>query len=78
MFLHTVAMEGPLRETIADGCLREIDWERGNPYIYRKDDYDMLVNSKKLFARKFSSEVDKSVIDQVFSNITSKEKESNG
>lgn len=33
-----------------EGCLREIDWKRGRPYIWRKEDYDYLSHSNKLFA----------------------------
>ena len=36
------------------GCLREIDWVRGFPYIWKSNDFDYLVNSEKIFARKFS------------------------
>lgn len=35
--------------------MRLIDWERGKPYTWTMDDYDELINSDKLFARKFSS-----------------------
>ena len=63
MFLQTIAMDSPLRETIMDNSLREIDWIRGKPYTYRKEDYEMLVNSSNLFARKFSTEVDDTIID---------------
>jgi len=38
------------------GCLRKVDWERGNPYIWQLKDYDELINSDMLFARKFSSQ----------------------
>ena len=38
------------------GCLRKVDWQRGNPYIWQLKDYDELINSNMLFARKFSSE----------------------
>ena len=37
-------------------CLREIDWNRGNPYTYTEEDFDMLIKSDNLFARKFSEE----------------------
>lgn len=33
---------------------REIDWLRGNPYEYKEEDFNILINSNKLFARKFS------------------------
>ena len=45
--------------------MRLIDWERGNPYVFRSEDLRMLEQSDMLFARKFSAEVDKVVIDQI-------------
>ena len=39
--------------------LRAIDWKRGKPYVFNIDDYDMLVSSGKLFARKLSIRNDK-------------------
>lgn len=38
------------------GCLRLIDWERGNPYVWKPEDIDELMASEALFARKFSEE----------------------
>lgn len=37
-----------------DSCLRCIDWNRGNPYVWKKEDVDSLLESSGLFARKFS------------------------
>lgn len=34
--------------------LRYIDWNRGNPYTFSLEDYDELIGSKCLFARKFN------------------------
>jgi hypothetical protein len=43
----------------SDSCLREIDWKRGCPYVWKNNDFDFLIKSEKLFARKFSdSEID--------------------
>lgn len=39
-----------------EGCMREIDWSRGNPYTWTIKDKEHLCNSNKLFARKFSEE----------------------
>lgn len=36
------------------GCMREIDWTRGTPYIWQDKDFDELMCAKGLFARKFS------------------------
>jgi hypothetical protein len=35
--------------------MREIDWEHGSPYIWQDHDYQTLINSNKIFARKFNS-----------------------
>lgn len=37
------------------GSLRHIDWKRGTPYTFGEEDFDELIESDKLFARKFSS-----------------------
>ena len=50
------------------GSLRLIDWDRGNPYTFRTEDFEELVKSDKLFARKFSSE-DKDIITKIENHI---------
>lgn len=69
IFLQTIAMRSELRETICSVGVRYIDWRRGNPYTFRLEDYDELINSEMLFARKFSSSVDEEVIDKLFENL---------
>ena len=54
IFLQTVAMNSQLCNTIVDLDLRCIDWLRGNSYTYTVNDYEMLMSSNCLFARKFS------------------------
>ena len=34
--------------------MRAIDWTRGSPYEWKVSDFDELINSNKLFARKFT------------------------
>lgn len=53
-------------------CLRMIDWDRGNPYVFRKDDINGLLNSEYIFARKFDSSVDSEAIDRLLSKILTK------
>lgn len=38
------------------GCMREIDWTRGIPYVWQDMDFEELMNAKGIFARKFSHE----------------------
>ena len=45
---------------------RHIDWNRGNPYTYAIGDYDELMNCNDFFARKFSTNVDKEIVDKIY------------
>ena len=62
IFLQTVLMNSPFKENVYnikdeyDSCKREIDWERGNPYVWKEEDLPRLLSSDAFFARKFSSE----------------------
>lgn len=50
-----------------DACANQrlIDWNRGTPYVFRKDDLDELLNSPFLFARKFDPVIDKEIIELI-------------
>lgn len=50
-------------------ALREIDWQRGTPYVWRNEDYDYLINSSCMFARKFDSEIDNRIITKIINHI---------
>lgn len=50
-------------------CKRLIDWKRGSPYVHKKEDYDSIMNSSAIFARKFSTSVDKDIIDMIYNNL---------
>jgi hypothetical protein len=65
VFLLSVAMSSPMRENIVDNCLRAIDWERGLPYTYRKEDVPMLLASQALWGRKFDQRVDAEAIEMI-------------
>ena len=53
-------------------CLRYIDWERGNPYVFRCEDFSDLINSDRLFARKFSYKVDSEIVEKLYSYLKNK------
>lgn len=75
IYKQTLAWNSGFRNTLYDaadeynGCLREIDWNRGGPYVYTAADFNILTASEKLFARKFSSSVDKGIIDAIADRI---------
>lgn len=70
IFVQTILWNSQFRERIysmdqpCDGSMRELDWERGSPYTWTKKDYEELINSDKLFARKFSSQ-DITIINKI-------------
>ncbi len=64
IFLQTILWNSPFKENIYRfndeyrSNLREVDWKRGNPYVWgsSSEDFELLKNSDKLFARKFSNQ----------------------
>ena len=49
--------------------MRNIDWQRGDPYVWQAEDYDELINSDYLFARKFSMERDEKIVDMIVDGL---------
>ena len=70
LFLQTIVQDSPFRDKIIHSDLREIDWKRGIPYTYRKEDFSLLMKSGSLFARKFSTDVDEEIIDMICAQIS--------
>ena len=58
-----------------DACMRYIDWDRGNPYVFKKEDFNSLKNSNMLFARKFDMNTDKEIIDSVYKMVKERKKD---
>lgn len=59
-FVQTLVWNNPeLRQSLYsetdeyEGCMRLIDWNRGNPYVWTMADREELQASQRLFARKF-------------------------
>ena len=76
MFLQTVLYSSEYFKNVCReydnvvlNCKRLIDWTRGIPYTYRKSDYDELMSSSAMFARKFSTKVDKEIIDMIYEKL---------
>lgn len=71
LFIQTIAFNCGFQDeiyTLPSGNtsnMRLIDWSRGsngNPYTFRKEDFQLLTASGELFARKFSETVDKEIV----------------
>jgi hypothetical protein len=64
LFLQTIVLNSPLRDTIVNDNLRYIDWTRTPaPAVLRASDFPKLIESGKLFARKFDASVDEKILD---------------
>lgn len=55
-----------------DSIVRNIDWNRGSPYTWRKEDYSTLIQSDYLFARKFDETVDNEIVENIFKYVNEK------
>ena len=65
IYVPTVLMNSPLRETIDPDDVHYIDWSAGgaHPKTLGTEDYDEIVASGKLFARKFDPRYDSRILD---------------
>lgn len=70
MFLQSLVLSSPFKNRICNTSLRYIDWKRGNPYTFRFSDYDDLVSSACLFARKFDENTDSQIINKIFRYVS--------
>ena len=65
LFVQSILKECGIK--VKDNNLRLIDWKRGSgahPYVWRIDDYEQLISSDELFARKFDENVDYEIINK--------------
>lgn len=52
---------------------RVIDWDRGEPYTFRLEDYDLLMNSGDFFCRKVSTKESEKLINKIYKTLTKKD-----
>lgn len=71
-WLQIFMKESVFSGKIADSNLRYIKWVQGkaSPEILTRDDYEDMVNSGKLFARKFDWNIDHEIISKLQTHIT--------
>ncbi len=81
MLIHTMIMDSPYKNNLYKpgfddnyvSCMRYIDWNRGNPYVFHKEDYEDILLSKCIFARKFDERVDRQIIEMLYQQLRDKE-----
>lgn len=80
VFLQTFFMQSPYKDNLFDASgldcpafMRHIDWKRGDPYTFRSEDFDELINSDAMFARKFDLTTDSKICDMLYEKLRKKE-----
>lgn len=73
VFLQTIFMNSPFKDRLYMphcnnnqlACARYIDWQRGNPYTFTSEDFESIISSPAMFARKFSMHLDKEIVYKI-------------
>jgi hypothetical protein len=68
LFFQTLLLNSRVREKIVNDDLRFIEWrdlESGSPAILTTSDFEKMIQSPKLFARKFDITVDADILDRI-------------
>lgn len=67
LFFQTILLNSPLKNKLVNNSLRFIDWTNPSefPKILRFNDYENIIGSQKIFARKFDLKKDKEIIDKL-------------
>ena len=51
-----------------------IDWTKGNPYIFRSADFEQLMSSDRMFARKFDEGIDFDIDERIFEALNKRKR----
>jgi hypothetical protein len=71
LFFQTIIINSPFKDKVINDNLFYIDWDNPNPSrprVFVKSDFERLVNSSKLFARKFDLTRDANIFDMLDQN----------
>jgi len=85
-FLHTLVFNSPFYDRLhsqiekdPNAHMRLIDWNRpegGGPHIFRQADFECIMGSEMLFARKFDENVDRAIIGRIFEAVAARQRRS--
>lgn len=76
LFIQTLLVNSPFKDNVyckrkslnfnGNPCLRYIDWEHGNPYVFKNNDFGKLKKSNMMFARKFDINKYPEIVDKLY------------
>ncbi len=70
MFFQTLLMASPYAVRREGNPLRYMDWKRGGPYTFTREDLPALASSTMMFARKFDIGKDEALVAQLMHILT--------
>jgi hypothetical protein len=67
IFFQTILLNSKYKNKVVNNNLRYIDWgeEHASPKLLQVSDYENIINSDSLFARKFNIEKDSTILDRL-------------
>ena len=68
-FIQTITAHSKFNNTVSHKSIRLIDWKRGSPYVWTNNDFDELISSDKLFARKFDISKDPDIVMRIYNSV---------
>lgn len=76
IFFHTIILNSPFKANVVNDDLRHIIWsgeafKASHPEILTRDDFEKLIASSDLFARKFDATIDAEILDLIDQETTS-------
>lgn len=80
LIFQTIVMDSPYKDNLYHpqfdndyrACVRYIDWNRGAPYIFRSSDFEELMESGCMFARKFDEKTDVEIVEKIYQYLMEK------
>ncbi len=77
LFLQTLIMNSAFKDNLyhpaedndCHGNMRFVDWKRGDPYTWKAENFDELINSDFLFARKFDINTDREICEKIYNYL---------
>ena len=78
IFLQTLIINSPFINNLYsndfddnyESNMRLIDWKRGSPYVFCENDFNEIMNSNRLFARKFQAHKDINIIRKIYNTLS--------
>ena len=78
MFLQTLVMNSKFKNSLIKNNFCDnystiqycIDWHRGSPYVFKKEDVSLLIDSNMCFARKFDMNIDDQIVALIKKNVS--------